>query len=197
MKVTSASLVLSAASVRQFPPEDLPEVAFAGKSNVGKSTMINSLLNRKGLVKTSSTPGKTQLINFFLINQRFHCVDLPGYGYAKVPAAVKAGWRALIESYLSERNQLQGVVLIVDSRHGPTRDDLQLKDWLDYHQRPVLVVANKVDKLKRNEVNKQLRSIQQALNLPELPLQHSSLAKIGRPEIWKALGFWLREPAGG
>ncbi len=200
MKVTSSELVLSAAAPRQFPQTTLPEVAFAGRSNVGKSTLINSLLNRKGLVKTSATPGKTQLINFFIINQQFHCVDLPGYGYAKVPDSVSAGWRKLIEAYLSQREQLTGVVLIVDSRHGPTKQDQQLKEWLDFHQRPTLVVANKIDKLRKNDIPKQLKLIRETLHLTEPPLKHSSLDKLGRSEIWKALGPWLglagvREPA--
>ncbi|MDP7157341.1 MAG: ribosome biogenesis GTP-binding protein YihA/YsxC, partial [SAR324 cluster bacterium] len=131
MKITSAELVISAAAPKQFPPTKVPEVAFAGRSNVGKSTLINSLLNRKNLVKTSSTPGKTQLINFFRINQSFHCVDLPGYGFAKVPAPLRRSWQALTEVYLSRREPLRGVVLIIDSRQGPTAGDVQLKQWLD------------------------------------------------------------------
>ncbi|MBC8260040.1 MAG: YihA family ribosome biogenesis GTP-binding protein [SAR324 cluster bacterium] len=187
MKIHSAEFILSASSPWQFPAPTLPEIAFAGRSNVGKSTLINSLLNRKKLVKTSSTPGKTQLINFFKINDKFHFVDLPGYGFAKVPGNVRKQWQRLIESYLQERESLQNVVLIVDSRHGPTAQDRQLKEWLDYYQRPVLIVASKIDKLKRSQIQKHLKIIRQDLKLETTPLTHSSLEKGRREEIWNNL----------
>ncbi|MEZ7852757.1 MAG: ribosome biogenesis GTP-binding protein YihA/YsxC [SAR324 cluster bacterium] len=193
MKIRSAEFILSASSPWQFPPPTLPEIAFAGRSNVGKSTLINSLLNRKKLVKTSSTPGKTQLINFFNINDKFHFVDLPGYGFAKVPENVRKQWQRLIESYLQERESLRNVVLIVDSRHGPTKQDRQLKEWLDYYERPVLIVASKVDKLKRGQIQKNLKIIRQDLALNKTPLAHSSLEKGRREEIWKNLNPWLEE----
>jgi len=193
MKISSAEFILSASSPWQFPPPTLPEIAFAGRSNVGKSTLINSLLNRKKLVKTSSTPGKTQLINFFNINDKFHFVDLPGYGFAKVPENVRKQWQRLIESYLQERESLRNVVLIVDSRHGPTKQDRQLKEWLDYYERPVLIVASKVDKLKRGQIQKNLKIIRQDLVLDTTPLAHSSLEKGRREEIWKNLNPWLEE----
>ena len=193
MKLRSAEFILSASSPWQFPPPTLPEIAFAGRSNVGKSTLINSLLNRKKLVKTSSTPGKTQLINFFNINDKFHFVDLPGYGFAKVPENVRKQWQRLIESYLQERESLRNVVLIVDSRHGPTAQDRQLKEWLDYYERPVLIVASKVDKLKRGQIQKHLKIIRQDLALDTTPLAHSSLEKGRREEIWKNLNPWLEE----
>jgi GTP-binding protein len=193
MKIRSAEFILSASSPWQFPPPTLPEIAFAGRSNVGKSTLINSLLNRKKLVKTSSTPGKTQLINFFNINDKFHFVDLPGYGFAKVPENVRKQWQRLIESYLQERESLRNVVLIVDSRHGPTTQDRQLKEWLDYYERPVLIVASKVDKLKRGQIQKNLKIIRQDLVLDTTPLAHSSLEKGRREEIWKNLNPWLEE----
>jgi GTP-binding protein len=151
------------------------------------------LLNRKKLVKTSSTPGKTQLINFFNINDKFHFVDLPGYGFAKVPENVRKQWQRLIESYLQERESLRNVVLIVDSRHGPTKQDRQLKEWLDYYERPVLIVASKVDKLKRGQIQKNLKIIRQDLALNKTPLAHSSLEKGRREEIWKNLNPWLEE----
>ena len=193
MKIRSAEFILSASSPWQFPPPTLPEIAFAGRSNVGKSTLINSLLNRKKLVKTSSTPGKTQLINFFNINDKFHFVDLPGYGFAKVPENVRKQWQRLIESYLQERESLRNVVLIVDSRHGPTEQDRQLKEWLDYYERPVLIVASKVDKLKRGQIQKHLKIIRQDLALDTTPLAHSSLERGRREEIWKNLNPWLEE----
>ena len=193
MKIRSAEFILSASSPWQFPPLRLPEIAFAGRSNVGKSTLINSLLNRKKLVKTSSTPGKTQLINFFRINDKFHFVDLPGYGFAKVPEMVRQQWQRLIESYLQERESLRNVVLIIDSRHGATSQDLQLKEWLDYYGRPVLIVASKIDKLKRGQIQKHLKIIRQGLSLDTTPLAHSSLEKGRRDEIWKNLNPWLDE----
>jgi len=193
MKIRSAEFILSASSPWQFPPPTLPEIAFAGRSNVGKSTLINSLLNRKKLVKTSSTPGKTQLINFFKINDKFHFVDLPGYGFDKVPETVRQQWQRLIEAYLQERESLRNVVLIIDSRHGPTSQDRQLKEWLDYYDRPVLIVASKIDKLKRGQIQKHLKIIRQDLSLDTTPLAHSSLEKGRRDEIWKNLNPWLDE----
>ena len=191
MKIKSAGLLESAAGANQFPDLVMPEIAFAGRSNVGKSTLINSLLTRKKLVKTSSTPGKTRLINFFLINEIFCLVDLPGYGFAKVPAEMRESWRNLIETYLSRRDNLRGVVLIIDIRHGPTAQDRQLKSWLDFYQRPMLVVASKSDKLSRGKCASQLQKIKKDLELPQLPLPHSSLNKVGRGQIWKALDGWL------
>ena len=193
MKIRSAEFILSASSPWQFPSPTLPEIAFAGRSNVGKSTLINSLLNRKKLVKTSSTPGKTQLINFFKINDKFHFVDLPGYGFAKVPETVRQQWQRLIEAYLQERESLRNVVLIIDSRHGPTSQDRQLKEWLDYYERPVLIVASKIDKLKRGQIQKHLKIIRQDLSLDTTPLAHSSLEKGRRDEIWKNLNPWFDE----
>lgn len=193
MKIRSAEFILSASSPWQFPPPTLPEIAFAGRSNVGKSTLINSLLNRKKLVKTSSTPGKTQLINFFNINDKFHFVDLPGYGFAKVPEPVRKQWQRLIEAYLQERESLRNVVLIIDSRHGATAQDRQLKEWLDYYERPVLIVASKIDKLKRSQIQKHLKTIRQDLGLDTTPLAHSSLENGRRDEIWKNLNPWLEE----
>ena len=191
MKIKSAGLLESAAGANQFPDLVMPEIAFAGRSNVGKSTLINSLLTRKKLVKTSSTPGKTRLINFFLINEIFCLVDLPGYGFAKVPAEMRESWRKLIETYLSRRDNLRGVVLIIDIRHGPTAQDRQLKSWLDFHRRPMLVVASKSDKLSRGKCASQLQKIKKDLELTQLPLPHSSLNKEGRGQIWKALDGWL------
>ena len=191
MKIHSAEFLLSASTKRQFPEATLPEIAFAGRSNVGKSTLINSLLNRKKLVKTSATPGKTQLINFFKINNQFIFVDLPGYGYAKVPGDVRIKWQKLVEDYLSERTTLRNVVLLIDCRHNPTLQDRQLLDWLGYYQRPSLVIANKIDKLKRGQVQKNLQKIKHDLSIESSPLGHSSMQHGRRDEIWKKLAPWI------
>ena len=191
MKIHSAEFLLSASTTRQFPAATLPEIAFAGRSNVGKSTLINSLLNRKKLVKTSATPGKTQLINFFKINDQFYFVDLPGYGYAKVPESVRRKWQYLVEAYLSERETLRNVVLIIDCRHNPTVQDRQLLEWLEYYQRPSLIVASKIDKLKRGQVQKHLQKIKHDLSIESVPLGHSSMQYGRREKIWKKLVPWI------
>ena len=187
MKIKTAEFVISNSKVDHCPKSTLPEYAFIGRSNVGKSSLINMLTGRKALAKTSAKPGKTQLINFFKINDEFYFVDLPGYGFAKVPESVSKQWQRLIEAYLQERETLRNVVLIVDSRHKPTAQDRQLKEWLDYYQRPVLIVASKIDKLKRGQIQKQLMQIKQDLSLDKTPLVHSSLEKGRREEIWKNL----------
>ena len=192
MRIHSAEFLLSASTKRQFPAETLPEIAFAGRSNVGKSTLINSLLNRKKLVKTSATPGKTQLINFFKINDKFYFVDLPGYGYAKVPESVRRKWQNLVEAYLSERKTLRNVVLIIDSRHNPTKQDRQLLEWLKYFQRPSLIVASKIDKLKRGQVKNHLQKIKNNLSIESAPLGHSSMQYGSSEEIWKKLNPWIK-----
>jgi ribosome biogenesis GTP-binding protein YsxC/EngB len=192
MRIHSAEFLLSASTKRQFPAETLPEIAFAGRSNVGKSTLINSLLNRKKLVKTSATPGKTQLINFFKVNNKFYFVDLPGYGYAKVPESVRRKWKYLVEAYLSDRKTLRNVVLIIDSRHNPTKQDRQLLEWLKYFQRPSLIVASKIDKLKRGQVKNNLQKIKNNLSIESAPVGHSSMHYGSREEIWKKLDPWIK-----
>ena len=193
MKIHSAEFLLSASTTRQFPAATLPEIAFAGRSNVGKSTLINFLLNRKKLVKTSATPGKTQLINFFKINDKFYFVDLPGYGYAKVPESVQRKWQKLVEAYLSERETLRNVVLIIDCRHNPTLLDRQLLEWLEYYQRPSLIVASKIDKLKRGQIKKHLEKIKHDLSIESVPIGHSTTQYGRREEIWKKLVPWIKK----
>ncbi|MFQ5648599.1 MAG: ribosome biogenesis GTP-binding protein YihA/YsxC [bacterium] len=150
MKITSVEFVKSVVDVAEIPKDNLHEVAFAGRSNVGKSSLINSLLNRKKIAKTSSTPGKTRQLNYFRINNRFYFVDLPGYGYARVSEKERGQWQTLIESYLRKSEKLKGVISIIDSRIGPTPLDLQLLEWLQSLRLPVLLVATKVDKLSKS-----------------------------------------------
>jgi len=182
--IKDARFVHSAYSPKDLPKPELPEIAFAGRSNVGKSSLINCLLLRKKLVKTSSTPGRTQSINFFLINNSFYFVDLPGYGYAKVSKAVQARWRPLVESYLKNRGTLRAVVHIIDSRHPPTPEDIQLQDWLRIHSIPVITVLTKIDKLSRNAWQKNRVQASRAIGVnPEGVFLFSATKKIGREEL--------------
>lgn len=166
MKILSAEFLISAKVPGQYPRQPLPEVAFAGRSNVGKSSLINTLLHHKGLAKISATPGKTQAITFFLINQRFFLVDLPGYGYAKVPRAVQASWQPMVETYLQKRDTLRAVVHIVDLRHPPTVQDQQLREWLQHHRVGIVAVATKADKVKPGRRAEHIRMVRQGLALP-------------------------------
>ena len=191
MEFPTAEFVISAAGPADLPTTGFPEIAFAGRSNVGKSSLINKLLNRKKLAHTSSTPGKTRQLNYYLIDDRFYIVDLPGYGYAKVPESVRRKWQYLVEAYLSERETLRNVVLIIDCRHNPTVQDRQLLEWLEYYQRPSLIVASKIDKLKRGQVQKHLQKIKHDLSIESLPLGHSSMQYGRREEIWKKLVPWI------
>lgn len=181
-----AEHVTSAARPEHFPPESLPEIAFLGRSNVGKSSLLNCLTGKKGLAFTSSRPGCTQLINFFRINGDMQFVDLPGYGYARVPLEVKARWKSLIESYLLTRNSLAAVVVILDSRRGWMETDLELKSWLEFQEIPYLVVATKIDKLNQKEQHRSLTSITSELSGGEL-FPFSAVTGRGAREIWQAI----------
>jgi len=157
--------VISAVSKKQYPAEGLPEIALAGRSNVGKSSLINKTINRKNLARTSGKPGKTQTLNFYRINEEFFFVDLPGYGFAKVSQKVKDQWAKFIEEYLSEREELKGVIQIVDLRHPPTQDDVIMYEWLQHFQLPTLVVTTKADKISRGQWQKHLKQIKEKLKL--------------------------------
>lgn len=167
MIIKSAEFVKSAVKLRDYPPADYPEIAFAGRSNVGKSSLINTLVNRRRLVKTSATPGRTQLINFFLVNEAFSFVDLPGYGYAKVPLKVKMSWGPMIENYLSKRETLSAVVLIMDIRRTPQVEERNFIDWLNHYRIAPILVLTKTDKLSKTKQKKQQAMIAQALDLDE------------------------------
>ena len=166
MKISTAVFTKSATKPGNYPPPELPEIAFAGRSNVGKSSLINVLVNRKNLVRTSSTPGRTQLINFFDINANFTLVDLPGYGFAKVPLAVKAAWGPMMRTYLGTRETLKGVVFIFDVRRVPREEDIQLLDWLEEFGVPTIPVITKMDKLKRSQWDKHVKQIAEVTGLP-------------------------------
>ncbi len=188
MKITSAEFVTSATRPSQYPPERLPEIAFAGRSNVGKSSLINVLVNRKRLVKTSSTPGRTQLINFFDINDHATFVDLPGYGYAKVPASVKKKWGPMIETYLSGRSTLKGVVMIQDIRRTPREEEHNLIEWLEHYAIPCILVLTKTDKLSKTKLDKQRAAVARSLALdPGDLILFSAKSRKGREDVWQAI----------
>ncbi|MDO9566926.1 MAG: ribosome biogenesis GTP-binding protein YihA/YsxC [Candidatus Desulfaltia sp.] len=188
MKIKSSEFVKSAVKPSQYPPADFPEIAFSGRSNVGKSSVINTLLNRKRLVKTSSTPGRTQLINFFLVNSAFCFVDLPGYGYAKVPASVQKNWGPMIETYLLTRETLKGVVLIMDVRRTPGMKELELIAWLSSIGVPLILILTKADKLSKTKQIKQQLAIAETLNVDKDNLiLFSAKTGLGKNDIWNAV----------
>lgn len=170
-----------------LPRNSLPEIAFAGKSNVGKSSLINGLMNRKSYAKTSSTPGKTQTINFYNINEELYLVDLPGYGYAKVSEKEKREWGRLIERYLHSSEQLRAVFLLIDIRHDPSANDRLMYEWVVSQGYRPIIIATKLDKLKRSQVQKHLKAVRQGLDLPSgtAVIPFSSVTKQGRDEIWE------------
>ena len=186
MKVTSAVFLKSAFQESDWPHDEKPEIAFLGRSNVGKSSLINSLLGVRGLARTSNTPGRTQSLNFYLINDRFRFVDLPGYGYAKAPKALKAEWGVSAENYLAKREQLVLSIHLVDSRHEPSKQDLQLHEWLEYHEKPHLIVATKSDKLSNNELRRSIDRAKHALKTNQI-VTYSATLKRGREEVWSAI----------
>ncbi len=191
MKITSAEFIKSAFQEKDWPRDQLPEIAFLGRSNVGKSSLINSLLGTRGLARTSSTPGRTQALNFFLINESFRFVDLPGFGYARVPEKIRSSWGQMVTSYLAKRTQLVLSIHIVDSRHEPTKQDLQLHEWLEHFGRPQLIVATKSDKLSNNELRKNIERVKRMLR-EDGPIIYSARTGSGRDQVWQAIQAALR-----
>ena len=188
MKVTTAEFITSAVKRSGYPEELLPEVAFAGKSNVGKSSLINTLVNRKNLVRTSSSPGRTQMLNFFRINNQVNFVDFPGYGFAKVPLKVRAQWKPMVETYLKYRTTLKLVIILLDIRRVPGSDDSSLIRWLEKFDIPFLIVLTKTDKLSQNKCSAQQKIIQDFLLLKrEEVICFSAVTKKGRQEILKRI----------
>jgi len=164
MKINNVEFIKSAVKSSHYPEYAFPEVAFAGRSNVGKSSLINILIQRKDMVKTSSKPGCTQLINFFLVNEDLSFVDLPGYGYAKVSKKIRSQWQPMVERYLSERKSLMGLLLLIDIRRDPKKEEFELIKWLESNERPYLIVLTKADKLSKTNQAKRLTAICSLLN---------------------------------
>src|SRR5690554_6090698 len=167
IKIKTAEFITSAVKTNQYPESVHPEVAFVGRSNVGKSTIINAITNRRKLAKVSNTPGRTRLVNFFLINGAAMLVDLPGYGYAKISKTEKAAWGKIIEDYINSSPHLKRFVLLVDSRHKPTGDDIAMMEYFRYYEKDVVVIGTKLDKLKRNDIRKSEKLIRETLELTE------------------------------
>lgn len=188
MIIKSAEFVKSAVTPSHYPDADLPEIAFAGRSNVGKSSLINTLVNRKRLVKTSSTPGRTQLINFFDVNGAFTFVDLPGYGYAKVPKRIKKDWGPMIETYLSTRETLAGVVLLIDIRRNPGAEEMNFIDWLAEYDIPGVLVLTKADKLSKIKRVPRIKAIAETLQVQrESVIPFSAKSRLGKDVLWGAI----------
>ena len=185
MVIKSAVLDIVCGITSKIPDTGLPEVAFAGKSNVGKSSLINGLMNRKALARTSAQPGKTQTINFYKINDELDLVDLPGYGYARVTPAEKEKWGKMIENYLHTSRNLKAVFLLIDIRHDPSANDRQMYEWILHNGYEPIIIATKLDKLKRSQVQKNLKAIREGLQLTVIP--YSAETKQGRDEIWELI----------
>lgn len=197
MIIKQAELETVCGITSKLPENAFPEVAFAGKSNVGKSSLINGLLNRKSLARTSSQPGKTQTINFYKVNGNLYLVDLPGYGYAKVSNEIKAKWGRMIENYLHGSKQLKAVFLLVDIRHEPSANDKDMYQWIVAQGYEPVIIATKLDKIKRSQVQKQIKILKEGLKL--LPgtqlIPFSAETKQGRDEIWDVICSFVEEPS--
>jgi len=194
MKVNTAEIVISAVSKKQYPSGRLPEIALAGRSNVGKSSFINKLLHRKNLARTSSKPGKTQTLNFYKINDLFYFVDVPGYGYAKVSKKEREKWGAMMEEYFSLRETLTLTILIVDIRHKPTEDDRLMYDFLKYYELPVLVIATKLDKIKKSQRSVYLKRVFNTLELEseDTVIPFSAETAEGKDDVWHYLKGFIK-----
>lgn len=192
MKVNNVELTISAVRPSQYPDNNIPELAFVGRSNVGKSSLTNSLINRKNFARTSGQPGKTQTLNFYKVEDTFYIVDVPGYGYAKVSKKQREQFGKMIETYITSRPQLRGVVSLVDARHEPTEDDILMYNWLQYYEIPTLVVATKSDKISKAKFNKYMSQIKAALDFNEETSDFaffSAVTKSGLDDVWN----WIED----
>lgn len=194
MHINNVTLEAVGVDFSQYPEETLPEIAFVGRSNVGKSSLINSLINRKALAKTSSTPGKTRTINFYNVEDTLYLVDLPGYGYAKVSKEETTRWSKMIDEYLTNRKTLVGIIMVVDLRHPPQDLDIQMLEWIRHFDHYVNIVATKKDKLKRSQLQKNMRALNDGFRLTEeaVLIPFSSVTGEGKTEIWKMID-WLAD----
>ena len=194
MNVNHVDLTISAVHPDQYPCTDYPEIALVGRSNVGKSSLTNTLINRKNFAHTSSQPGKTQTLNFYNVEDKLYFVDVPGYGYAKVSKKQREEFGQMIENYLTQRDQLRGVIMLVDGRHAPTADDVQMYQWLAYYELPILVVATKIDKVKPSQFTKVQKLVKDKLEFQgKQPLVlFSAMSKRGKEDVWR----WIEEQTG-
>ncbi|MCT4388281.1 YihA family ribosome biogenesis GTP-binding protein [Leuconostoc pseudomesenteroides] len=196
MDVHNVEMVMSAVSATQYPTDGKPEIALVGRSNVGKSSLTNTLINRKNFARTSSQPGKTQTLNFYNVEDRLYFVDVPGYGYAKVSKKQREAFGHMIEEYITSRKQLRGVISLVDARHDPSDDDISMYEWLHYYNIPILVVATKSDKISRSRFNKYESNIKRTLGFDEEDSDFqffSSETKYGKDEVWQWIETHLNQ----
>ncbi len=194
MEVHNVNLTISAVAADKYPKTDYPEIALVGRSNVGKSSLTNVLINRRNFAHTSSQPGKTQTLNFYDVEDQLYFVDVPGYGYAKVSKKERERFGQMIEQYLTQREQLRGVIQLVDARHEPTADDVSRYEWLDYYNIPTLVVGTKCDKVKSNVWNRQENQIRKRLGMPATAplILFSAVNKRGKDQVWQ----WIEKQTG-
>lgn len=193
MKVTKSEIVISAVKPEQYPEGGLPEIALAGRSNVGKSSFINKMINRKNLARTSQRPGKTQTLNFYLINEIMHFVDVPGYGFAKVSKSEREAWGRMIETYIQKRDTLKAVIQLIDLRHNPSKDDVMMYEWLKHHELPVIIIATKADKIPKGKWQKHEKAVKETLNKdPNDPIViFSSETGLGKDKAWSVIESYM------
>ncbi len=192
MIIKNSDYAVSAVREDQYPKDNLPEIALAGRSNVGKSSLINTLLRRKNLARTSSQPGKTQTLNFYIVNEEFYLVDVPGYGYAKVSQKQREAFGEMIQDYLETRPNLKGLIILVDARHEPTKDDIAMYDYAQYLNLPILVVCTKMDKIKKSQVNKVLTNLKKHLDLSYENVSVLTFSSVSKLHV-KELGDWIEK----
>lgn len=192
MIIRSSDYAISAVREDQYPKDNLPEIALAGRSNVGKSSLINSLLNRKNLARTSSQPGKTQTLNFYIVNDAFYLVDVPGYGYARVSQKQRQSFGEMIQDYLETRANLKGIIILIDARREPTKDDVTMYNYAQYLNLPILLVCTKIDKVKRSQVNKVMAGLKKKINLNYDNVTVLTFSSVTKLHV-KELGNWIEK----